>query len=165
MGWAAFENFRSPCFSLGAAVLDSEFRADPESGLRIEQSPAGHIESSGLKISRYQYIENVYLKCMVRITGNLQLASQPAGMMASVFGGAKLTPVLRTPEANPFADTEPMGKYRRSARAGWLYPTTHRAQHCFLQRSFPVMISLLNLYGSVSTIRPICSHVRSHGPR
>ena len=72
-------------------------------------------------------------------------------MMASVFGGAKLTPVLRTPEANPFADTEPMGKYRRSARAGWLYPTTHRAQHCFLQRSFPVMISLLNLYGSVST--------------
>ena len=89
---------------------------------------------------------------MVRITGNLQPASQqPAGMMACVFGGAKLTPVLRTPEANPFADTEPMGKYRRSARAGWLYPTTHRAQHCFLQRSFPVMISLLNLYGSVST--------------
>jgi hypothetical protein len=30
-------------------VLDSEFRADPESGLRIEQSPAGHIESSVLK--------------------------------------------------------------------------------------------------------------------
>ena len=27
----------------------------------------------------------------------------------------------------------------------------NRAQHCFLQRSFPVMISLLNLYGSVST--------------
>eukprot|EP01047_Picozoa_sp_COSAG01_P003873 COSAG01_NODE_120_length_25409_cov_20.648572_21_plen_85_part_00 len=53
-GWAAFENFRSPYFSLGAAVLDSEFRADPESGLRIEQSPAGHIESSGLKISIYQ---------------------------------------------------------------------------------------------------------------
>ena len=102
---------------------------------------------------------------MVRITGNLQPASQqPAGMMACVFGGAKLTPVLRTPEANPFADTEPMGKYRRSARAGWLYPTTHRAQHCFLQRSFPVMISLLNLYGSVSTIRPICPRVRSHGP-
>ena len=162
MGYVETENFRVPSFSLGAAVLDSEFRADPESGLRIEQSSAGHIESSGLKISRYQYIENVYLKCMVRITGNLQPASQPAGMMASVFGGAKLTPVLRTPEANPFADTEPMGKYRRSARAGWLYPTTHRAQHCFLQRSFPVMISLLNLYGSVSTI---CSHVRSHGPR
>jgi hypothetical protein len=53
-GWAALENFRSPYFSLGAAVLDSEFRADPESGLRIEQSPAGHIESSGLKISRFQ---------------------------------------------------------------------------------------------------------------
>ena len=66
---------------------------------------------------------------MVRITGNLQPASQPARMMASVFGGTKLTPVLRTPEANPFADTEPMGKYRRSARAGWLYPTTHCAQH------------------------------------
>ena len=78
LGWAAFENFRSPCFSLGAAVLDSEFRADPGSGLRIEQSPAGHIESSVRKISIYQYIENVYLKCMVRITGNLQPASQPA---------------------------------------------------------------------------------------
>jgi hypothetical protein len=38
--WAATENFRSPCFSLGAAVLDPEFRADHESGLRIEQSPA-----------------------------------------------------------------------------------------------------------------------------
>jgi hypothetical protein len=36
-------------FSLGSAVLDSEFRADHESGLRIEQSPAGHIESSDLK--------------------------------------------------------------------------------------------------------------------
>ena len=139
MGWPDFEFFRVLYFSLGAAVLDSEFRADPESGLRIEQSPAGHIESSGLKISRYQYIENVYLKCMVRITGNLQPASQPAGMMASVFGGAKLTPVLRTPEANPFADTEPMGKYRRSARAGRLYLTTRRAQHCFPRRSFPVI--------------------------
>ena len=68
-------------------------------------------------------------------------------MMASVFGGAKLTPVLRTPEANPFADIEPMGKYQRSALAGRLYLTTHRAQHCFPRRSFPVMISLLNLYG------------------
>ena len=67
-------------------------------------------------------------------------------MMASVFGGAKLTPVLRTPEANPFADIEPMGKYQRSARAGRLYLTTRRAQHCFPRRSFPVMISLLNLY-------------------
>ena len=95
MGWPDFEFFRVLYFSLGAAVLDSEFRADPESGLRIEQSSAGHIESSGMKISRYQYIENVYLKCMVRITGNLQPASQPAGMMASVFGGAKLSPVLR----------------------------------------------------------------------
>ena len=66
-------------------------------------------------------------------------------MMASVFGGAKLTPVLRTPEANPFADIEPMGKYQRSALAGRLYLTTHRAQHCFPRRSFPVMISLLNL--------------------
>ena len=68
-----------------------------------------------------------------------QLASQRPGMMASVFGGAKLTPVLRTPEANPFADTEPMGKYRRSARAGRLYLTTRRAQHCFPRRSFPVI--------------------------
>ena len=61
LGWPDFEFFRVLYFSLGAAVLDSEFRADPESGLRIEQSPAGHIESSGMKISRYQYIENVYL--------------------------------------------------------------------------------------------------------
>ena len=75
-------------------------------------------------------------------------------MMASVFGGAKLTPVLRTPEANPFADTEPMGKYRRSARAGRLYLTTRRAQHCFPRRSFPVMISLLNLYGALGEKRP-----------
>ena len=74
-------------------------------------------------------------------------------MMASVFGGAKLTPVLRTPEANPFADTEPMGKYRRSARAGRLYLTTRRAQHCFPRRSFPVMISLLNLYGALGEKR------------
>jgi hypothetical protein len=52
LGYANTKNFRVLSFSLGAAVLDSEFRADPESGLRIEQSPAGHIESSDLKISR-----------------------------------------------------------------------------------------------------------------
>ena len=46
LGYVETENFRVLSFSLGAAVLDSEFRADPESGLRIEQSPAGHIESS-----------------------------------------------------------------------------------------------------------------------
>ena len=46
LGYVETKNFRVPSFSLGAAVLDSEFRADPESGLRIEQSPAGHIESS-----------------------------------------------------------------------------------------------------------------------
>ena len=33
-------------FALGPAVLESEFRADHESGLRIEQSPRGHYESS-----------------------------------------------------------------------------------------------------------------------
>ena len=54
LGYVETKTFRVLSFSLGAAVLDSEFRADPESGLRIEQSPAGHIESSGLKISRYQ---------------------------------------------------------------------------------------------------------------
>eukprot|EP01047_Picozoa_sp_COSAG01_P117365 COSAG01_NODE_46035_length_403_cov_15.559211_1_plen_36_part_10 len=36
MEWPDFEFFRVLYFSLGAAVLDSEFRADPESGLRIE---------------------------------------------------------------------------------------------------------------------------------
>jgi hypothetical protein len=49
LGYVETKNFRVLSFSLGAAVLDSEFRADPESGLRIEQSPAGHIESSVLK--------------------------------------------------------------------------------------------------------------------
>ena len=70
LGWPDFEFFRVLYFSLGAAVLDSEFRADPESGLRIEQSPAGHIESSVLKISSHvlkMYGQAImYLKCMVR---------------------------------------------------------------------------------------------------
>ena len=43
-------------FSLGPAVLESEFRADHESGLRIEQSPAGHIESSVLKSADFSRI-------------------------------------------------------------------------------------------------------------
>ena len=43
-------------FSLGAAVLARpEFRADPESGLRIEQSPAGHIESSAVTFDLRSY--------------------------------------------------------------------------------------------------------------
>jgi hypothetical protein len=37
---------------LGSTEIRAQNRA--ESGLRIEQSPAGHIESSGLKISRFQ---------------------------------------------------------------------------------------------------------------
>ena len=39
-------NFFLLRFALGPAVLESEFRADHESGLRIEQSPTGHYESS-----------------------------------------------------------------------------------------------------------------------
>lgn len=39
-------NFFLLRFALGPAVLESEFRADHESGLRIEQSPRGHYESS-----------------------------------------------------------------------------------------------------------------------
>ena len=46
-------NFFLLRFSLGPAVLESEFRADHESGLRIEQSPAGHIESSVLKSAEF----------------------------------------------------------------------------------------------------------------
>ena len=56
LAYANTKNFRVLSFSLGAAVLDSEFRADHESGLRIEQSPAGHIESSVLKSADFSRI-------------------------------------------------------------------------------------------------------------
>jgi hypothetical protein len=57
LGYANTKNFRVLSFSLGAAVLDSEFRADLESGLRIEQSAAGHIESSVLKSTDFSRIQ------------------------------------------------------------------------------------------------------------
>ena len=44
MGYVETKNFRVLYFSLGAAVLDSEFRANHESGLRLEQSSAGQID-------------------------------------------------------------------------------------------------------------------------
>ena len=55
--------FRVLYFSVGAAVLGSEFRENPESGLRIELSSASRIETMDLTCRfSYEYIYSSYIR-------------------------------------------------------------------------------------------------------